>query len=104
MLIEEAAAIIDRVREQGPLVDCITNFVTVNDCANILLAFGASPAMCDAYDAAYAFAGISGALYINMGTYIKELKRRRWKRPWGQRRRGGPLWWTRWAAGLSQIS
>ena len=37
--------VLARVREQQPLVECITNFVTVNDCANILLAAGASPTM-----------------------------------------------------------
>lgn len=31
------------VRERAPLVQCITNFVTVNDCANIILAAGGSP-------------------------------------------------------------
>lgn len=91
MIIKEAAEIIDRVREQGPLVDCITNFVTVNDCANILLAFGASPAMCDAYDAAYAFAGISGALYINMGTYIKEHEAAAVEAALGARKAGRPI-------------
>lgn len=34
-----------KVRVREPLVQCITNFVTVNDCANILLASGASPTM-----------------------------------------------------------
>lgn len=34
-----------RVQEQAPLVQCITNFVTVNDCANIILASGGSPSM-----------------------------------------------------------
>lgn len=34
-----------RVREQAPVVQCITNFVTVNDCANIILAAGGSPSM-----------------------------------------------------------
>lgn len=33
------------VKEKAPLVQCITNFVTVNDCANIILASGASPFM-----------------------------------------------------------
>lgn len=33
------------VRETAPLVQCITNFVTVNDCANIILAAGGSPSM-----------------------------------------------------------
>ena len=37
--------ILRTVRERRPLIQCITNFVTVNDCANILLASGASPTM-----------------------------------------------------------
>jgi hydroxyethylthiazole kinase len=72
MIIEEAANIIDEVRKRRPLVHCITNYITANDCANVLLSFGASPAMCDARDDAYDFARISGSLYINFGTYIKE--------------------------------
>ncbi|MDR0601512.1 MAG: hydroxyethylthiazole kinase, partial [Treponema sp.] len=72
MITEKAAAIIDRIRRENPLIHCITNYITVNDCANILLSAGASPAMCDALDEAYDFARISGALYINFGTYIKE--------------------------------
>ncbi|MCL1855906.1 MAG: hydroxyethylthiazole kinase [Clostridia bacterium] len=71
-LIEKAAEIVDAVRQHNPLVDCITNFVTVNDCANILLAFGASPIMGDAFEDSGILAGISGAMYINIGTYIKE--------------------------------
>lgn len=35
------------VRRGKPLVQCITNFVTVNDCANILLASGGSPTMAE---------------------------------------------------------
>ena len=30
--------ILKNVRKKSPLVHCITNYVTVNDCANILLA------------------------------------------------------------------
>ena len=37
--------VLHTVREKTPLIQCITNFVTVNDCANILLAAGASPSM-----------------------------------------------------------
>ena len=35
------------VREKSPLIHNITNYVTVNDVANILLASGASPIMAD---------------------------------------------------------
>ena len=43
----EFAAALRRVRDTAPLVQCITNFVTVNDCANIILAAGGSPSMAD---------------------------------------------------------
>lgn len=64
--------VIQKIREKTPLIHCITNYVTINDCANILLSFGASPAMCEAYDEVYEFASISSALYINLGTLTKE--------------------------------
>ena len=35
------------VRQRKPLVQCITNFVTVNDCANMILAVGGSPTMAE---------------------------------------------------------
>ncbi|MCI7106627.1 MAG: hydroxyethylthiazole kinase [Agathobacter sp.] len=39
------ADIYKKIKEQRPIIHCITNAVTVNDCANILLALGASPTM-----------------------------------------------------------
>ncbi len=37
--------IIEKIHKTSPIVHCITNPVTVNDCANALLAIGASPTM-----------------------------------------------------------
>ena len=55
------------VRERAPLVQCITNFVTVIDCANIILAAGGSPSMADdVREAAEAVRG-SAALVCNLG-------------------------------------
>ena len=55
------------VRERAPLVQCITNFVTVNDCANIILAAGGSPSMADdVREAAEAVQG-AAALVCNLG-------------------------------------
>jgi len=71
-VLEKIGNIVDTVRQKNPLIDCITNVVTVNDCANILLAFGASPAMCDVFDEVYNFVQISNALYINIGTCNRE--------------------------------
>ncbi len=62
------ARYIEKVREINPLVHHITNYVTVNDCANACLAIGASPVMADAVDEAADMAKISGALVLNIGT------------------------------------
>ena len=59
--------ILRAVREKSPLIQCITNFVTVNDCANILLAAGASPTMAqDVREVEEAVAGANG-LVCNLG-------------------------------------
>ena len=62
------AGALDAVRGATPLVHCITNYVTVNDCANALLAVGASPVMADDAGEIEDIVGISNALVINIGT------------------------------------
>lgn len=42
---EKIAWIYEKIQREKPILHCITNAVTVNDCANILLAAGASPTM-----------------------------------------------------------
>lgn len=56
------------VRTTGPLIHNITNYVTVNDCANIVLACGASPIMADDIEEAAEITSICSALNINIGT------------------------------------
>lgn len=58
---------LESLREKGALVQCITNFVTVNDCANIILAAGGSPSM--AQDIREAEEAVEGAqtLVCNLG-------------------------------------
>ncbi len=56
------------VRVKTPLVHNITNYVTVNDCANIILAAGGSPIMADDINEVEDITSICGALVINMGT------------------------------------
>ena len=58
----------DNVRATGPLVHNITNYVTVNDCANALLAVGASPIMSDEPADVEDIASICGGLTLNIGT------------------------------------
>lgn len=59
---------LETVREKCPLIHNITNYVTVNDCANILLACGASPIMADDKDEAAEITAICSGLNINIGT------------------------------------
>lgn len=56
------------LRAQGPLVQCLTNVVSANFMANVLLAAGASPAMVDNPEEAAGFASIAGAVLVNLGT------------------------------------
>ena len=60
--------ILQNVKEKTPLVHCITNYVTVNDCANILLACGCSPIMADDMGEVQEITSICNSLYINIGT------------------------------------
>ncbi|HNY17068.1 MAG TPA: hydroxyethylthiazole kinase [Treponemataceae bacterium] len=62
------ALLADAVRDAKPLVHCITNYVTVNDCANAILASGGAPVMADDEAEAACIAGIADALVINIGT------------------------------------
>ena len=66
-LSPEAAAFCAKIRERRPVVQCIANIVTAGDCANALLAIGASPTMAHHPDEMEDFAKISDALVLNMG-------------------------------------
>jgi hydroxyethylthiazole kinase len=59
---------VSAVRERGPLVHSITNFVVMNLNANVLLAAGASPVMAHAHEEVQAMAGIAQSLVLNIGT------------------------------------
>ena len=62
------SAYLGNVRKVSPLIHNITNYVTVNDVANILLACGASPIMADDPDDAEEITAICSGLNINIGT------------------------------------
>ena len=65
---KEVVKLLKKLKEKKPLVHNITNYVTVNDCANILLAIGASPIMADDFREAADITSISSTLVINIGT------------------------------------
>ncbi len=62
---------VENVRKNVPLVHNITNYVTVNDVANVLLACGGSPIMSDEPEDVEDITAICGGLNINIGTLNK---------------------------------
>lgn len=68
--LNECSKIIKKLRDECPLTHCITNYVTINDCANAVLAIGGSPAMANEKPEIREFVDIAGATIINMGTLL----------------------------------
>ena len=66
--LSDGQRVLDQVREKSPLVHCVTNYVTVESCANILLAAGASPIMADDAAEVEEITSLCGALVLNLGT------------------------------------
>ena len=62
---------LENVRRKVPLVHNITNYVTVNDVANVLLACGGSPIMSDEAEDVEDITSVCGGLNINIGTLHK---------------------------------
>jgi len=65
---QQLSDLFSRVREKRPLVFHITNYVTVNDCANITICAGGAPVMADAAEEVEEMAAIASALVLNIGT------------------------------------
>jgi hydroxyethylthiazole kinase len=68
---KQISELLTQVRMKRPLVHHITNYVTVNDCANITIAAGAAPVMADAPEEVCEMVTYAGALVLNIGTLDK---------------------------------
>lgn len=60
------------IQEKNPLTHCITNSVTINDCANAVLAIGGSPFMAEDAEELEEVVTIADALVINIGKLSKD--------------------------------
>lgn len=65
---QRAWGLLSAVRRQSPLVQCITNFVSMDLMANTLLSAGASPAMLHTLEEIPDFTPLAHALCLNVGT------------------------------------
>lgn len=63
---------LENVRKNNPLTHCITNSVTINDCANAVLAIGGSPIMAEDEEEMGEVVEIADVLVINIGKLSKE--------------------------------
>lgn len=82
---------LERVKTCSPLVLAITNVVTVNECANALLAIGASPVMSGDPDDARALAGLAAATVLNTGTINDTVLKLALAAGYGAREAGRPV-------------
>jgi hydroxyethylthiazole kinase len=63
----------ERLRREKPLIHHITNFVVMNETANITLCLGALPVMAHAREEVEEMVSAAGALLLNIGTLTPEL-------------------------------
>ena len=59
---------LNKVRQNKPLVHHITNQVTISECANITLCFGALPVMAHSLEEVADMVALAGSLVLNIGT------------------------------------
>ncbi|NCU17860.1 hydroxyethylthiazole kinase [Pallidibacillus pasinlerensis] len=69
----EAKLLFEKVKAEQPLVHFLTNTVTINDCANVTLAIGASPVMANEINGIEEMTNLAQALVINMGTITEQV-------------------------------
>ncbi|PIM99049.1 Hydroxyethylthiazole kinase [Handroanthus impetiginosus] len=69
---QQAWTHLESLRQASPLIQCITNFVSMDLVANVLLSAGASPAMIHSIQEIPDFTPKTHALYINVGTLTSE--------------------------------
>jgi len=67
-MYSNSTEILQAIRRKKPIIHQITNYVTVQDCANVVLALGGSPIMADAEQELEDIVRLSNALVINIGT------------------------------------
>jgi hydroxyethylthiazole kinase len=82
---------VQAIREKGPVVHSITNYVVMNSTANALLALGASPVMAHAEEEMEEMVGIASALVINIGTLSPAWVRAMFRAAEAARKRGIPI-------------
>lgn len=69
----DARALLKQMRRGAPLIHHLTNWVTINDCAQATRHWGCLPVMAHAIEEVEEMAALAGALVLNIGTLTPEL-------------------------------
>lgn len=67
--------IFEKIKNKNPLVFHVTNMVTINDCANMTLAVGASPIMSFSFEELEDIVKASSSIVLNIGTMDSDMKK-----------------------------
>ncbi len=59
--------VINSIKNKSPLIHCITNPISINDCANVVLAVGAKPIMAEHPKEVAKITSMADALAVNLG-------------------------------------
>lgn len=66
-MINQLKELIKTIKENKPLIHCITNPISINDCANAVLAVGANPIMAEHPKEVAEITKMSKSLAVNLG-------------------------------------
>ena len=66
-MLEKMKKAKEAVISQAPLIHCITNPISINDCANVVLALGAKPIMAEHPKEVHEITALAKALAVNLG-------------------------------------
>lgn len=94
---------LDRLRAKAPTLHYIGNYVSANDCANLILACGAFPVMADDPSEAVEIAARTDALVLNLGIYAPRKARAMLRAGRAANRRGIPVTLDPVGAGASHL-
>lgn len=73
-MMEEICRIRAAVQKKAPLIHCITNPISIHDCANVVLAVGARPMMAEHPAEVEEITATAGALALNLGNITDARK------------------------------
>jgi len=71
-MINKLLKIRQEIHKNAPLIHCLTNHITINDCANVILAIGGKPIMAEHHSEVEEITAQAKSLVVNLGNITDE--------------------------------